>query len=64
MSRLRLFHDANAADEIWMAEIVRMFGARDAGRVRVQGLGEGEPGSHLRTLYERCAAARSAYRAA
>lgn len=62
MIRLRLFHEANAADAAWMAEIARIFGERQAGQARVHGLGQGEPGSLLRDLYDRCAAARLAYR--
>lgn len=64
MSRFKLFQEANAADEAWMTEIARLFGARDAGMVRVQGLGDGKPGSILRALHDRCAEARNAYRAA
>lgn len=63
MSRFKLFHEANAADAAWMAEIVRLFGARAAGMVRVQGLGDGAPGSRLRELHDLCAEARNAYRA-
>jgi hypothetical protein len=64
MSRFRLFQEANAADAAWMAEITRLFGAREAGQARVHGLGEGQPGSLLRQLHDRCAEARNAYRAA
>jgi hypothetical protein len=61
MSRLALFVAANAADEAWMAEVARVFGACEAGLARVHGRAAGEPGSHLRDLHDRCMRTRDAY---
>lgn len=63
MSRFTLFQAASAADDAWMAEIVRVFGAAGAGRARVQGRAAGEPGSALRALHDLSMTTREAYRA-
>jgi hypothetical protein len=63
MSRYALFCAAKAADNAWMSEIARVFGVKDAGRARIQGRASGEPGSHLRALYDQSETARIAYQA-
>jgi hypothetical protein len=63
MSKLRLHIDSAAADKAWMAEIVTIFGARNAGLARFQGRATGDPGSRLRELYNAYVAARDAYSA-
>lgn len=63
MSKLRLLQEATAADKAWMSEVVAVFGERDAGMARFHGRGKGEPGSHLRELYNCYVKARDAYRA-
>lgn len=63
MSRLALFHAAEAADRDWMREVVQTFGTRDAGSARCHGHATGEAGSRLRELYDRYSTARDAYRA-
>lgn len=61
MSRLQLFQDSAQADKAWMAEVRAVFGDRDAGMARFHGRATGEPGSHLRDLYDRYVKARDAY---
>lgn len=53
---------SHAADDAWMAELYRLFG-RDAGHhERYSPEGKGEPGSHLRALYDaKVAAAEAAH---
>lgn len=46
-----------------MSEIASIFGAREAGMARFHGRATGEPGSHLRELYEEYVKTRDAYRA-
>lgn len=60
-SKLTLLREASAADKEWMLEVAAVFGARDAGLVRLQNRGCGEPGSRLRALYDRYVATRDAY---
>lgn len=62
MSRLRLLQEATTADRAWMAEVVAVFGERDAGLARFDERANGEPGSRLRELYNQYVAARDAYR--
>lgn len=64
MSKFALFQAANAADKAWMVEIARIFGAREAGLARFHGRATGEPGSHLRYLYQGYVETRDAYNAA
>jgi hypothetical protein len=61
MSKLRLLQESTAADRAWMAEVASIFGEREAGLARFQGRATGEPGSHLRDLYDRYVKARDAY---
>lgn len=61
MSKLRLLQESTAADRAWMAEVVAVFGARDAGLARFHGRATGEPGSRLRELYEHYVKTRDAY---
>lgn len=61
MSKLRLLQEATAADKAWMAEVAAVFGAREAGMARFHGRATGEPGSHLRELYDQYVKARDAY---
>lgn len=61
MSKLRLLVDSTAADKAWMAEVVAIFGARDAGLARFQDRAQGEPGSRLRELYDHYVLTRDAY---
>ena len=63
MSKLRLLQEATAADKAWMAEVAAVFGEREAGLARFQGRANGEPGSHLRELYDQYVKTRDAYRA-
>ncbi len=63
MSKLRLLQEATAADKAWMAEVAVVFGEREAGMARYEGHAKGEPGSHLRELYDCYVKARDAYRA-
>jgi hypothetical protein len=63
MSKLRLLQEATAADKAWMAEVAAVFGEREAGLARFQGRATGEPGSHLRELYDRYVKTRDAYQA-
>jgi hypothetical protein len=44
-----------------MAEVIAVFGERDAGLARFQDRANGEAGSRLRELYNRHVAARDAY---
>ena len=62
-SRLQLLQEATATDKAWMAEVAAIFGAREAGLARFQGLATGEPGSRLRQLYDGYVKARDAYAA-
>lgn len=64
MSRLRLLQAAATAEKAWMAEVQEIFGARDASFARYQDRAQGEPGSHLRNLYNSYATARDAYASA
>lgn len=64
MSKLELFQAARAADKAWMIEVARIFGDREAGIARFHGHATGEPGSHLRHLYQGYVATRDAYDAA
>lgn len=64
MSKFALFLAANAADKAWMIEVARIFGDRGAGMARFHGHAIGEPGSHLRHLYQGYVATRDAYNAA
>lgn len=63
MSRLALFQAVAAADTAWMAEIVRVFGDRDASSARYHGRANGEPSSVLRELRDTYVAVLCAYRA-
>ena len=54
--------DATAADKAWMAEVVAVFGEREAGMARFEERANGEPGSRLRELYNQYVAARDAYK--
>lgn len=63
MSKLRLLQESTAADRAWMAEVASVFGERDAGLARFQGRATGEPGTHLRELYDCYVKARDAYNA-
>lgn len=63
MTRYALYCAAHAADDAWMSEIARLFGAKDAGRARIEGRAAGEPGSHLRALYDQSQSTRIAYQA-
>lgn len=62
MSRFRLLQEATAADKAWMAEVIAVFGERDAGMARFNERANGEPGSRLRGLYNQYVATRDAYR--
>lgn len=64
MSKFALFQAASAADKAWMAEIIRTFGDREAGLARFHGRATGEPGSHMRHLYQGYVSTRDAYNAA
>jgi hypothetical protein len=61
MSKLRLMQESTAADKAWMAEVVAVFGPREAGIARFQDIANGEPGSELRKLYDKYVSARDAY---
>ena len=61
MSRLRLLQDASSADKAWMAEVRDVFGEREAGMARFHGRATGEPGTHLRELYDHYVKTRDAY---
>ena len=61
MSKLRLLQESTAADKAWMTEVRNVFGERDAGMARFHGRANGEPGTHLRKLYDRYVKARDAY---
>jgi hypothetical protein len=61
ISKLRLLQASAEADKAWMAEVVKVFGARDADMARFQGRATGEPGSRLRELYDLFTKARDAY---
>lgn len=63
VSRLRLMQDMTEAETAWMTELRKVFGERDAGLVRFQDRGAGEPGSHLNTLYLAFVASRDRYTA-
>jgi hypothetical protein len=54
--------DATAADKAWMAEVVAVFGEREAGMARFEERANGEPGSRLRELYNAYVATRDAYK--
>ena len=56
-----LYLAAVAADNAWHAELVRIFGRRNAANVRYQKSGRGDPGSNLRYLYDARTAAREAW---
>ncbi|WP_395646631.1 hypothetical protein [Terricaulis sp.] len=60
-SKLRLLQASTAADKAWMAEVVAVFGVRDAGIARFQDRANGEPGTLLRQLYDVYIATRNAY---
>jgi len=61
MSKLRLLQASAAADKAWMIEVRRLFGERDAGMARFHGRATGEPGTHLRELYDCYVKAQDAY---
>jgi len=61
VSKLRLLQDSTAADRAWMAEVAAVFGEKEAGLARFQGIATGEPGSRLRELYDCYVKARDAY---
>lgn len=63
MSKLRLLQESTEADKAWMAEVRSVFGEREAGMARFHGRATGEPGTHLRELYDRYVKARDAYNA-
>lgn len=63
MSKLRLLQEASAADKAWMAEVRDVFGEREAGMARFHGRATGDPGTHLRDLYDRYVKTRDAYAA-
>lgn len=63
MSKLRLLQDSTQADKAWMTEVRSVFGERDAGMARFHGRATGEPGTHLRELYDLYVKARDAYAA-
>jgi len=63
MSKLKLLQASSEADRLWMSEVRSVFGDRDAGMARFHGRATGEPGSHLRDLYDRYVKARDAYAA-
>lgn len=46
-----------------MAEVVAVFGEREAGMARFQDRASGEPGTRLRELYDLYVSAREAYKA-
>jgi hypothetical protein len=64
VSRLTLLQAFKDADAAWMAEVVSVFGERDARMARFQDRANGEPGTKLRELYNHFVAARMAYDAA
>ncbi len=61
MGKLRLLQASAVAEKAWMAEVVSVFGERDAGLARFQERASGEPGTRLRALYNHYVAARDAY---
>ncbi len=61
VSRLRLLQALSDAENAWMNEVRLVFGERDAGLVRFQERGSGEPGSRLHDLYVAYVAARESY---
>lgn len=61
VSRLALLQAFKDADQAWMAEVVSVFGERDARMARFQERANGEPGTRLRELYNLFIAAREAY---
>lgn len=63
MSKLRLLQEVTNADKAWMTEVRAIFGEREAGMARFQGRANGEPGSHLRELYDQYVKTRDAYNA-
>jgi len=63
MSKLKLLQEASEADKAWMAEVRDVFGEHEAGMARFHGRATGEPGTHLRDLYDRYVKTRDAYAA-
>ncbi len=63
MSKLKLLQEASEADKAWMAEVRDVFGEREAGMARFHGRATGDPGTHLRDLYDRYVKTRDAYAA-
>ncbi|GAM97124.1 hypothetical protein U91I_00748 [alpha proteobacterium U9-1i] len=61
ISRLTLLQASKAADAAWMAEVVAVFGEREARMARFQDRANGEPGTRLRELYDKFVAASEAY---
>jgi hypothetical protein len=61
MTRLQLLRASKEADEAWMAEVVAVFGARDADMARFQNRANGEPGTRLNDLYRAYVRTRDAY---
>lgn len=45
------YYAAIAADNAWMAELVRLYGPSHASHIRYTKRGQGEPGSTLNALY-------------
>jgi hypothetical protein len=60
-TKLELLQASTTADRAWMAEVVSLYGEREAGMARFHGRATGEPGTRLRELYDLYIAARDAY---
>lgn len=61
MSRTEAYDAYLAADNVWQAELVKVFGAKSAPNMRYVAAGKGMPGSTLRRVWEVRDAARIAF---
>jgi hypothetical protein len=61
MTTINAYLAAVTADDRWHAELVRIYGRRNAANVRYTKAASGEPGSNLRYLYDARQAAREAW---
>jgi hypothetical protein len=60
-TRAEIFNTWIAADLAWQRELVAVFGEKHAADMRYSRLGQGAPGTNLRTCYDAFDKARTAF---